>query len=72
MLLGRELYKKASTSLRAAIWVFGTEQLGQLLRGLQPSTFGYIGASHGAGVKTGWTVCHIYQPACTQTFLGTL
>ena len=25
-------------SLRAVIWVFGTEQLGQLLRSLQPST----------------------------------
>ena len=32
MLLGRELYKKVSMSLKAVIWVFGTEQLGQLLR----------------------------------------
>ena len=38
MLLGRELYKNACTSLQAVIWVFGTEQLGQLLRSHQPFT----------------------------------
>ena len=38
MLLGSKLYKVASMSLGAVIWVFGTEQLGQLLRSHQPST----------------------------------
>ena len=37
MLLGRELYKEGSTSLRAVIWVFGIEWLGQMLRRHQPS-----------------------------------
>ena len=42
VLSGRGLYKKVSMSLGAVIWVFGTEQLGQLLRGLQPSTLAIL------------------------------
>ena len=39
MLLGRELYKVASMSLGVVIWVFGTEQLCQLLRSHRPSAW---------------------------------
>ena len=34
---GREYIRKVHTSLKAVIWVFGTEHFGQLLGGLQPS-----------------------------------
>ena len=43
ILLGSELYKVVSTSLRAVIWVFGTEWLGQLLRSHQPSILAISG-----------------------------
>ena len=42
MLLGRELYKVVSTSLRAVVWVFRTELLGQLLRNHRPSTLAIL------------------------------
>ena len=34
---GRGYIRKACTSLKAVIWVFGTEHFGQLLGGHQPS-----------------------------------
>ena len=38
MHLGIGYKRKAHKSLRAVVWVSGTEQLGQLLGGYQPST----------------------------------
>ena len=39
---GGNYIRKVSTSLRAVIWVFGTEWLGQLLRSHWPSTSGIL------------------------------
>ena len=39
---GGNYIREASMSLRAVVWVFGTEQLGQLLRSHQPSTLAIL------------------------------
>ena len=63
--------KESTQELSDVIWVSGTEWLGQLLARRPPTLyFGYIGASHGAGVYSSRTVCLVYLSACAQTCLG--
>ena len=57
-------------SLRAVIWVLGTECFGQLIGGHQPSTSAVSVPLMGGGVYPSRTVCFVYPSACSQTYLG--
>ena len=67
MHLGIGYKRKAHKSLGAVVWVSGTEWLGQLLGGHQPSTSAISVPLVEQEYIPVETVCLVYSSACTQT-----